>query len=82
MFTQKITTTLSPLKLLKSGERGIVTRLKDSDDIISQKLREMRIAPGSTVILEQRFPRYIIRVGSDRIALSDDLLCAIFVRVV
>ncbi|MBW4518436.1 MAG: ferrous iron transport protein A [Scytolyngbya sp. HA4215-MV1] len=82
MFTQKFTTLLSPLKLMRTGERGVVVRLSQSSDSIQQKLTTIGVTLGSHITLEQRFPRYIVWIDGDRIALNEDLLSAVYVRVV
>ena len=81
MLTEKFTTMIAPLKLLKAGERGVVTRLHQSSDFVSGKLKALGIAPGNMITLEQRFPRYVIRLKGDRIPISDDVLQAIYIRV-
>jgi ferrous iron transport protein A len=81
MLTQSFTVTGASLKLLKCGESGIVTRMKDTDDETVKKLRAIGIQPGTLITLEQRFPRFIIRVRGDRIALRNDTINAIFVRI-
>ena len=80
MFQESFTVSGSSLKLLKLGERGIVTRLKGADDNVTQKLRQFGIAPGVSVILEQRFPRFMVKVGANRFALDDRTVAAIYVR--
>lgn len=81
MLTQSFTVTGASLKLLKCGESGIVTRTKEADGETARKLRAIGIQPGTLITLEQRFPRFIIRVRGDRIALSDNTINAIFVRI-
>ena len=81
MFDQRFTVAGSSLKLLSIGERGIITRLNSEDETTSQKLRTMGITLGSSITLEQRFPRFIVRSGVNRFALSDPLVRAIYVRL-
>ncbi len=80
MFKESFTVSGSSLKLLKPGERGIVTRLRSADDKVTQKLKMLGIIPGVSVILEQRFPRFVVRVGTNRFALDDRTITAIYVR--
>lgn len=75
------TLTGSSLKLLKPGERGIVARLTAANDRIAHKLRELGIVPGMTIRVEQRSPRFIIQAGLTRLALSDEVIQAIYVRL-
>jgi ferrous iron transport protein A len=80
MFQESFTVSGSSLKLLKPGERGVVTRLRSVDDNVAQKLRRFGIAPGASVTLEQRFPRFVVKVGTNRVALDDRTIAAIYVR--
>jgi len=81
MFNQGFMVSGSSLKLLKIGERGIVSRFHKSDDRIAQKLKAMGITPGTSITLEQRFPRFLVKVGCNRLALSEEIIHAIYVRV-
>lgn len=71
----------SSLKLLKQKERGTVTRIDRSNSEVVQKLQSMNITIGTTITVEQRSPRFLLRVGLDQIALSDSLQEAIYVRL-
>jgi len=71
----------SSLKLLKPKERGTVTRIDSSKTEVVQKLRSMNITIGTMITVEQRSPRFLLRVGSDQVALSDPLQNAIYVRL-
>lgn len=72
----------SSLKLLKPQEQGIVSRIDSSrGDFVAQKLRSMNITLGTRVTVEQRSPRFLLRVGADQVALSDPLQDAIYVRL-
>lgn len=82
MFNQSFGVSSSSLKLLKIGEQGIVSNWGRVDDRTSQKLRAMGITPGTSVTVEQRFPRFLVNVGGNRIALNEELIHAIYVRVV
>ncbi|AUB39562.1 Fe2+ transport system protein FeoA [Nostoc flagelliforme CCNUN1] len=44
------------LKLLRTGERGIVTFCKSQDKTIFKKLISKGVTPGSSITLEQKFP--------------------------
>lgn len=81
MFNQTFTVAGSSLRLLKPGERGVVTRLKATNDVTMQKLRAIGIAPGTSITVEQRFPRFVVRIGSDRLTLSETVINAVYVRV-
>mgnify|MGYP002777178778 CR=1 FL=1 len=81
MFTQGFTVSGSSLKLLKVGERGKVTHLRPNNDRVAQKLRSHGIHPGMSIVVEQRSPRFIIRVGRHRLALDDQTINSIYVRL-
>jgi len=68
-------------KLLKPKERGTVTRIDSSKTEVVQKLRSMNITIGTMITVEQRSPRFLLRVGSNQVALSDPLQNAIYVRL-
>ncbi|MEB3291780.1 MAG: FeoA family protein [Synechococcales bacterium] len=70
------------LKLMRSGERGVITQIQPLQDATARKLKSMGFLRGQTICLEQRFPRFIVRVGAQRHALSESLLQAIYVRIV
>ncbi|MBD1847173.1 ferrous iron transport protein A [Cyanobacteria bacterium FACHB-63] len=72
----------SSLRLLRPNERGVVSRIDSSKgDLVAQKLRSMNITTGTTVTVEQQFPRFILRVGHDQVVLSDPLRDAIYIRL-
>lgn len=82
MFNQGFVVAGSSLKLLNIGERGVVSKLSNVDDRSVQKLRTMGIRLGTSITVEQRFPRFLVKVGCDRVALSEDILRTIYVRVI
>jgi ferrous iron transport protein A len=69
------------LKLLRSHERGMITRINTLCDTTVQKMRQLGLTPGRLITIEQRSPRFIVRVGNDRHALDDRLINSIYVRV-
>jgi ferrous iron transport protein A len=50
-------------------------------DTTVQKMRQLGLTPGRLITIEQRFPRFIVRVGNDRHALDDRVINSIYVRV-
>jgi ferrous iron transport protein A len=82
MFNQSFVISGSSLKLLKIGEQGIVSNWGRVDDRTVQKLRAMGITPGTSITLEQRSPRFMVKVRCNRFALSEEIIRAIYVRVV
>ncbi len=81
MFNQRFTVAGSSLKLLQVGERGVVANFKTQDEVILRKLRTLGINPGTSVILEQRFPRFLIKVGTQCVALDEEMISAVYVRL-
>jgi len=70
------------LKLLRSQERGVISRISSACDTTVQKLRALGLTPGRSITLEQRFPRFIVRVGDKRHVLDETVINAVFVRIV
>jgi ferrous iron transport protein A len=70
------------LKMLRSQERGSIARINASDDVTTQRLRKMGITLGQSIAVEQRFPRFVVRVGNNLQALDRKAVNAIYVRIV
>ena len=81
MFTQKLTVSGSSLKLLRPGEQGIVSRLSSRNEAVMNQLKRLGIQPGSLISLEQRFPKFVVRVRGQRVVLNEPTINAIFVRL-
>jgi ferrous iron transport protein A len=82
MLTTGFSVQGSSLKLLRSQERGVITRINALRDITTQNLRKMGITPGQSIAIEQRFPRFIVRVGNTLHTLDDSAIAAIYVRII
>jgi len=82
MLSTGISVRGTSLKLLRSHERGVISRISSACDTTAQKLRTLGLTPGRPITLEQRFPRFIVRVGSNRHILDETAVNAIFVRIV
>ncbi len=65
---------------LKSGESGEIAYLAASDDKKMQKLMSMGVLPGSQLVLVQKFPSYIFKVGHSQFAVDDTLAREIHIR--
>jgi len=65
---------------LKSGESGEIAYLAASDDKKMQKLMSMGVLPGSQLLLTQKFPSYIFKVGHSQFAVDDMLAREIHIR--
>jgi ferrous iron transport protein A len=82
MITTGLSVRSSSLRLLRSGERAIITRINTLRDTTTQTLKVMGLTPGKTITLEQRFPRFVVRVGNHSHALNEMAINAICIRVV
>jgi Fe2+ transport system protein FeoA len=72
----------SSLKMLRSQERGVITRIKTLSEATAHKLRILGLTMGRSITVEQQFPRFIIRVGNESYALEEALVNSIYVRIV
>ncbi|MEO0536304.1 MAG: ferrous iron transport protein A [Cyanobacteria bacterium P01_A01_bin.123] len=79
MFTS-FTVSGSSLKLLKVGERGVIARVKGVNSSVAQTLASMGLAPGTSITLEQRFPRFVVRTHKGPLALTQSMIQSIYVR--
>jgi len=68
------------LAALDVGMDAIVAEVKTEKETILQKLFALGIVPGISLILEQRFPTYVVKVGRSRAALDRETARTIFVR--
>lgn len=71
---------MNALPTVKIGQPQRVVCLKTQDDAVLHKLMAFGILPGSKLVLEQRFPSYIITVGRTRTALDKETAQTIFVE--
>ncbi|MBD2253862.1 FeoA family protein [Nostoc parmelioides] len=71
---------MNALSTVKIGQPQTVVCLRTQDDAILQKLMAFGILPGSNLVLEQRFPSYIIMVGRTRTALDQETAQSIYVE--
>lgn len=80
MQSRDLAVNQSPLKSLKAGTRGVVARFNEMDSRTRRKLRDMGITPGRGIRIEERSPRCVVRLGTDRLVLNNTLMRAISVR--
>ena len=71
----------SSLKLLKVGERGVIARIKETNSTVADQLRRLGLSPGTSLTLEQRFPRFVIRTRQGPLALTQSMIQSIYVRI-
>lgn len=82
MLTTGFSVQGTSLKLLRSHERGVISRIHTMCEPTAQKLRALGVVPGQSIRLEQRSPRFVVRVGNDRHVLNDTAINAIYVRII
>jgi ferrous iron transport protein A len=71
---------MNALSQAKIGRVQTVAELRTEEIMVRRKLMAMGITPGSSLIVEQRFPSYIVKVGYTRAALDREIAASIFVR--
>ncbi|MEM8807640.1 MAG: ferrous iron transport protein A [Cyanobacteria bacterium P01_G01_bin.38] len=79
MFTG-FTISGASLKLLKVGERGVIARVKGANPAVADQLRRLGLSPGTSITLEQRFPRFVLRTHKGPLALTQTMIQSIYVR--
>lgn len=55
---------------LSTGDHARVVSVEEASETARRRLRSLGIIPGEEVILEQRVPTYVVRVGHTRVALD------------
>ncbi len=68
------------LSSCKVGKIGIVAYLNTDNEARMRKLMAMGVIPGIKIVLEQRFPSYIIKVGRSRTAIDSQTAEAIYIK--
>lgn len=68
------------LASVKNGDSGTVAALKTNDESTIRKLMAMGVIPGMPIVLEQRFPSYIIKVGKTRAAIDHEIAQTIYIK--
>jgi ferrous iron transport protein A len=81
MNTQERLRLGASLSGLKVGDRAIVQPTQKLDDRTRHKLSALGIRAGTLITLEQRSPRFMVRVGMHRVALDNSMIHALEVRV-
>lgn len=78
---QNFTISGSSLLLLNQGEKGILSRLSHVDEAIRKELEALGLVKGTPIVLEQRSPQFVVKVGDHRLTLSESLIRNIYVRL-
>ncbi|MGA2775844.1 MAG: FeoA family protein [Candidatus Omnitrophota bacterium] len=70
-----------PLAKLKIKEKGHIDYLQTKDPAQMHKLMSIGAIPGVSIILLQRFPSYVFKIGQAQFAVDKELAAAIYVRL-
>jgi len=68
-----------PLPDLKIGTKAMVNKIETTDEGIIGHLMALGVLQGVTIMLERRFPSYVVMVGRSRIALDETTAKTIYV---
>jgi ferrous iron transport protein A len=68
-----------PLPNLKIGAKAVIARIETTDEGIIRHLMALGVLQGVRVVLERRFPSYVVMVGRSRIALDENTAKTIYV---
>jgi len=74
----KIVSTLSEME---KGERGIIAYLHTGQKGQLERLLALGVLPGQPIVLIQKFPSFVFRVGETEIAVDKELAGSIYVRL-
>lgn len=69
-----------PLTTLAEGERGRVTCLQEPGSRPTGKLAAMGVLPGAELVLLQRYPAFVFRIGHSDFAVDTELAGRVRVR--
>ncbi len=72
---------VSSIADVDKGEKGKIAYLHTKDNRKLQKLMAMNLLPGVSVEMIQRFPSYVLKIGHSQIALDEEMVKDIFVRL-
>ena len=79
-LVKKIRPLVMPLQELKPGEKGRITFISSHNKKRLQRLSSLGIIPDGEIVLNQKLPAIIIRVGETEIALDKDIVSEIYVK--
>lgn len=68
------------LSALRPGQRGTVSCLESPGSVPTAKLLALGVLPGARVVLLQRYPGYVFRMGHSEVAVDAELARRIRVR--
>jgi ferrous iron transport protein A len=68
-----------PLVELQIGSKAIVTKIATGDEGVTRHLMAMGVIQGVTIMVENRFPSYVVKVGRSRAAFDSETAETIYV---
>lgn len=71
---------VNALSVIEIGQPKTIVGYQTQDSDLLRKLVTLGIMPGIEIILEQRFPSYIIQLGYTRTAIDRETAESIFVQ--
>ncbi|EKV00074.1 FeoA domain-containing protein [Leptolyngbya sp. PCC 7375] len=79
MFTS-FTVSGASLKALKVGEHGVISRIRGINPAVVDQLRKAGLSPGTSLSLEQRSPRFVVRTRQGTVPLTQAMIQSVYVR--
>ena len=77
----KDTRVISPLSLLKPGEKGKISYIQADDQAKLQTIMAMGVLPGMELSLLSNFPSYLFKLGNSQFAVDETIARQVFVRI-
>ncbi len=77
----KDTRVISPLSLLRPGEKGKISYIQAGDQAKLQTIMAMGVLPGMEVGLLSNFPSYLFKLGNSQFAVDETIARQVFVRI-
>ena len=77
----KDTRVISPLSLLKPGEKGKISYIQAGDQSRLQTIMAMGVLPGMEISLLSNFPSYLFKLGNSQFAVDETIAGEVFVRI-
>ncbi len=62
-----------PLLVLREGEGGTVSCLQEPESHAAAKLAAFGVLPGTPVVLVQRYPAFVLRLGYTELAVDEEI---------
>jgi DtxR family Mn-dependent transcriptional regulator len=73
---------IMPLTELEPNRKAQIAYLQTQDHVKLQKLIAMSTLPKTEVVLTQKFPSYVFKIGKSQFAIDKELASSIYVRII